>query len=326
MCFISAGLIFYSNNSSCYAQKANDAIGTDISESNLYPENSPLYFGNPSDAVFDIQSDDNFLMERPKFTLSYNNSKLIPNWVAWHLCTKDLGDSDRSNKFRADSDLPNEWYAVTKNDYKFTIYGFDRGHLCPSADRTANAEDNSITFLMTNMVPQAPDNNRIVWVALEKYERELAVQGYELYIFAGPLGEGGTGDKGFFTSIPISSSAAGKKAATGTNSGAAMHSDAAATGSAAGKSNPKISVPAFTWKIILAIPEGENDLARVDENSIIIAACIPNENGCGKNKTWQDYICTVDYLEEVCGYNFFELLDDNIEDYLESKLWENEND
>lgn len=321
MCFISAGLIFYGNNFSCYAQKDNDAVtaGANVSESNLYPEDSPLYFGNPSDAVFDIQSGENFLMERPQFTLSYNNSKLIPNWVAWHLCKKDLGDSDRSNKFRADSDLPNEWYAVTKNDYKFTIYGFDRGHLCPSADRTANAEDNSITFLMTNMVPQAPDNNRIVWVALEKYERELAAQGYELYIFAGPLGEGGTGDKGFFTSIPI---AAGTNSKAATNSKTAMHSDAAATGSAAGESNPEISVPAFTWKIILAIPEGENDFERIDKNATVIAVCIPNENGCGKNKTWQDYICNVDYLEEACGYDFFELLDDEIESYLESNRWE----
>lgn len=298
LCFLSTGLNFYGT---LFAEESAQSLNSSADFDLRHEENSPLYFGNPSDALNYVGFyDDNYLMEKPQFSLSYNSAKLIPNWVAWHLCKDDLGNSDRSNKFRADTELPEEWYAVGKNDYKYTMYGFDRGHLCPSADRTANAEDNSVTFLMTNMVPQAPDNNRIVWVALEKYERILAEEGYELYIFAGPLGKGGTGDKGFFTEIPVAT-----------------------------KNSPKqisITVPSYTWKIILAIPEGENDLSRVDENSIIIAACIPNENGCGKNKTWQDYICTVDYLEEVCGYNFFELLDDNIEDYLESKLWENEND
>lgn len=308
LCFLSAGLNFYGT---LFAEESAQSLNSSADFDLRHEENSPLYFGNPSDALNYVGFyDDNYLMEKPQFSLSYNSAKLIPNWVAWHLCKDDLGNSDRSNKFRADTELPEEWYAVGKNDYKYTMYGFDRGHLCPSADRTSNAEDNSVTFLMTNMVPQAPDNNRIVWVALEKYERELTNQGYELYIFAGPLGEGGTGDKGFFTKIPVNIN----------NSSNVKNYDAATTDSAG--NILEISIPAFTWKIILAIPEGENDLHRIDENSIIIAACIPNKNGCGKNKTWQDYICTVDYLEEACGYNFFELLDDDIENYLESKIWE----
>ncbi|BDC94096.1 endonuclease G [Treponema bryantii] len=260
-----------------------------------YSENSPLYFGNPSDSMPSIESDKNYLMERPQFTLSYNTSTLNPNWVAWHLCRDDLGDADRADTFRPDKELPSEWYAVRKQDYKFPAYGFDRGHLCPSADRTANTEDNSMTFLMTNMVPQSPDNNRIVWVALEKYERELVLQGKEVYIFAGPLGAGGTGDKGYFEAIPVT-----KKDGT----------------------ELSITVPAFTWKVLLILDEGEEDLSRVSADTQIIAVCVPNEKGCGKNGSWQQYLCSVDYIEENTGYDFFELLDDELESVLESQVME----
>ena len=62
----------------------------------------------------------------------------------------------------------------------------------PKRDRTRNAEDNSATFLMTNMIPQAPQNNREAWRELEEYSRELVSQGKELYIVAGGTGSKGT--------------------------------------------------------------------------------------------------------------------------------------
>ena len=270
-----------------------------------HAENTPLYWGNPSDASDNLDSEDelklefvsqNYLIEKPQFTISYNNETLNPNWVAWHLCSADLGEADRADNFRPDTELPEGWYAVRKNDYKFTYYGFDRGHLCPSADRTATSQDNSMTFLMTNMVPQSPDNNRIVWVALEKYERELVLAGKEAYIFAGPFGRGGTGDKGYFEEISV-------KAKDGRELA--------------------ITVPAYTWKILLILPEGEEDFSRLVERADeleVIAVCVPNQKGCGKNGSWQQYVCSVDYIEEVTGYDFFELLPDDIEEEIESKV------
>ena len=259
-------------------------------------ENSPLYFGNPSDALARLEADQNYLMEKSQFTLSYNSSTLNPNWVVWHLCSSDIGEAGRADSFRPDTQLPENWYAVRKNDYKFTVYGFDRGHICPSADRTASAEDNSMTFLMTNMVPQSPDNNRIVWVALEKYERELVLEGKEAYIFAGPLGRGASGDKGYFEEIPV-------KAKDG--------------------SELAITVPAYTWKIIVCLSEGEEDFNRIVEGAgdlEVIAVCVPNEDGCGKNGSWQQYVCSIDYIEEMTGYDFLELLPDELEEEIENRV------
>ena len=278
---------------------ASNATGTTGSNPALdqgHAENSPLFWGNPSDSIADTAASKNYLMEKPQFTICYNSETLNPNWVAWHLAASDLGEADRADPFRPDSELPTGWYAVRKNDYKFTYYGFDRGHICPSADRTATTEDNSMTFLMTNMVPQAPDNNRIVWVALEKFEREQVLQGKEAYIFAGPYGKGGSGDKGYFEEIPIS-----------LKDGTEL----------------SIVVPSHTWKIILFMPEGENDFERATRSgqTEILAVNVPNEKGCGKNGSWQQYLCSVNYIEEITGYDFFELLPDDVEEEIESSVF-----
>ena len=146
-----------------------------------------LKFGNPNNAN---QSDsNNFLMVNPYFALSYNRQRGTANWVAWTISPSDLGDFQRQNDFRPDDRLPKGWARITTGDY--TGSGFDRGHLCPSADRTSSAEANSATFLMTNIAPQTGDLNRGVWERLESYSRDLVKQGNELYVIAGLYGEKG---------------------------------------------------------------------------------------------------------------------------------------
>ena len=54
---------------------------------------------------------------------------------------------------------------------------------------------NQATFLMSNMVAQAPDNNQGPWANLEGYLRTL-LPGQDLYIVSGPHGIGGTGSNG----------------------------------------------------------------------------------------------------------------------------------
>jgi endonuclease G, mitochondrial len=146
-----------------------------------------LTLGNPSNAD---THPNNYLMIKPQYALSYNNSKGIPNWVSWQLNQSWLGSVDRRNDFRPDSTLPAGWYQVRPSDY--TGGGYDRGHITPSGDRTRTPEDNSATFLMTNMIPQAPKNNQEVWRELEEYSRELIKQRQELYIIAGGAGSKGT--------------------------------------------------------------------------------------------------------------------------------------
>ncbi len=146
-----------------------------------------LLLGNPSGATASVTTPDNYLLVKPQYVVSYNNSKGTPNWVSWQLDKSWLGTTDRQNNFRPDDTLPNGWVRITPSAY--TGSGYDKGHVVPSADRTKSVEDNASTFLMTNMVPQTPDNNRRTWEGLEQYSRELVTKkGKELYIIAGPLG------------------------------------------------------------------------------------------------------------------------------------------
>lgn len=138
-----------------------------------------LALGIPTDAD---PSDDHLLDERA-YVVSYSPIKHVPNWVAWRLDRSNLGHVKRKNDFRPDPSLPFEFYHVTESDYLHS--GFDRGHMCPSADREDTGEDNSLTFLFTNMQPQLHELNAGPWERLEEYERRRAEQGDVLYIVAG---------------------------------------------------------------------------------------------------------------------------------------------
>ena len=90
--------------------------------------------------------------------------------------------------------MPPDWYRVQSFD--FTGSGFDRGHMVPNADRDKETSIpiNQATFLMTNMLAQAPDNNQGPWAALENYLRTL-LPAEEIYIVAGGAGAGGIGQQ-----------------------------------------------------------------------------------------------------------------------------------
>jgi endonuclease G, mitochondrial len=168
---------------------------------NLFPTNTNvgnhLLLGNPSQATNNPSNANNYLMERPQYILSYNRERGTANWVSWQLNKSWLGSIDRQDDFRADDDLPQGWDKITPKDYSNS--GYDRGHLAPSADRTNSVANNSATFLMTNIIPQAPDNNRGPWSELEQYSRSLVDQGKELYIIAGGSGKKGSIAKGQMT-------------------------------------------------------------------------------------------------------------------------------
>ena len=150
-----------------------------------------LALGNPSNAGKDPN---NYLLTRKQYTLSYNNTKHIPNWVSWKLTAADIGSVPRRNNFDMDNTLPAGWYQVKSSDYSGS--GYDRGHMCPAADRSARVEDNTATFVLSNIIPQARDNNQGPWADLENYTRDQVKQGKEAYIVSGGYGQKGVLAKG----------------------------------------------------------------------------------------------------------------------------------
>jgi len=244
---------------------------------------SHLLLGNPSGAVTSTVTPNNYLMVKDQYILSYNDSRKTSNWVSWHLSGAWLGNVPRQDDFRADPTLPAGWIRVTSTDY--TNSGFDRGHMCPSADRTASIADNSATFLMTNIIPQAPNNNQITWVQIENYCRALVNQGNELYIITGPWGQGGTGSAGSSNTI----------------------------------SSKNIVVPSHIWKVIVVLPLGSNDLGRISNSTRIIAVWTPNTQ-TASNQAWSTYRTSVDFIESQTGFDFLSNVSASIQSVIEASV------
>ena len=148
-----------------------------------------MQLGNPSGATSDTTNHAHYLIQRDQFAMDYNDTTHEPNWVSWDLTSDDVGGSGRSN-FIVDTNLPGGFYQVLTTDYSGS--GYDRGHMCPSADRTVTTTDNQAVFVMSNMIPQAPDNNQGVWASFENYCRSLASAGNEILITSGPSGFAGS--------------------------------------------------------------------------------------------------------------------------------------
>ena len=99
---------------------------------------------------------------------------------------KDMNEVQRLNNFRPDFRVPKRFRADL-SDYLDS--GYDRGHLVSSANQIDENIQNSETFLLSNMSPQAPLFNRNKWRELEAAVRDLDAKKavLETYVITGPI-------------------------------------------------------------------------------------------------------------------------------------------
>jgi endonuclease G len=233
-----------------------------------------LALGLPTDA----DPSDDLILDHEVFVVSYNVRRAAPNWAAWRLVADDLGTAHRMNNFHVDALLPADWYHVGPLDYRGS--GYDRGHLCPSGDRTSSASANATTFVMTNMLPQVRALNVGPWERLETYERELAGrQGKQVFIVAGGL-FGGTDSQ-----VVI---------------------------------GPGIAVPRATFKVLVVLERGQG-AADVSIATTVYAVIMPNAASVS-GTTWQQYLVSVDEVERESGYNFLSRVAEGIQQVIEARL------
>src|SRR4051812_35036567 len=207
-----------------------------------------MQLGNPSGAAADTNDHNHYLIQRTVEAIDFSDSLGEPNWASWDLTASDVGSSGRSPSFYTDNTLPGNFYHVTTSDY--TSSGYDRGHMCPSDDRTDNTNDNKLVFYMSNIAPQTPDNNQGPWANLETYTRTLAQAGDEILIICGPS---------VFSGSRIQPSG-------------------------------KVSIPSYTWKIIVDVPPGAGTaLSRITASTRVITVKMPNVSGI-RTTPWTNYI------------------------------------
>jgi endonuclease G len=224
-------------------------------------ERSPhVALGVPRDA--DPSND--LVLDKGQFVLSYDGARSETNWAAWRLRASDLGHLKRSDRFYADELLPSGVHRVQPQDYAKS--GFDRGHLCPSGDRTASQDANVATFVMTNIQPQTHDLNTGPWEALKAWSRDqVRDKKKELYIVAGGVFSGSTQ----------------KVSAHG---------------------GPGVPVPTKSFKVIIELDTGQGP-ADVRADTIALAVLVPNQHGI-KARPWTDYVVPISQVERETGYDF----------------------
>ena len=235
------------------------------------------------------------LISRDQYLLSINKNKRLINWAAWKIEASDLGHVGRSNNFAVDPDLESylnqtSEHAVSPADYQGSC--FDRGHQCPSADRDDSIENNQMTFLMSNMIPQTAYLNRVIWEHLEAYTRDLILtQGKKVYIVAGPIFDQDFGTIGLNKDIPI---------------------------------------PSKDFKVVVILDKNQT-ISDINQNTQIISVIMPNLLRSGKkplddrtelcsNKNlspattassgsndWQQYKTTLAEVERISGFKILNL-------------------
>jgi len=238
-----------------------------------------MALGNPDGAKADPGSRQHYLIQRPEYALSYNDDFRFPNWVGWHLSRQDIGDIERG-QFKPDQTLPDGFTIVTPADYNRS--GYDRGHNCPSKDRTRTRKDNDSVFLMTNMTPQAHGLNAGPWEKLESYARDLAIQEKDdLFIYCG-------------------------------------HGFTAPKHRSIGKA--QVAVPDFGWKIVVVVPPGAGPaVRRITATTRVIAVRMPNINTISR-KDWREYRVSVADIEQATGFRFFDALPASIAAQLKNRV------
>ena len=237
-----------------------------------------MQLGNPSGATADPTNHDHYLIQRPVEAIDYSDNLGQPNWASWDVTVADIGSSGRSDAWAVDTNLPPGFYQVPISP--FSGSGYDRGHMCPSADRTDTVANNELVFIMSNIIPQASLQNQNIWANFENYCRQtLLPGGKELLIMCGPS---------LFTSSKLDSN--------------------------------HVTVAGYTWKIVVAVPGGAGTATnRISPTTQVVALRIPNTDAVAFD-AWQNYRTNVVAIEADTGFSFLTALPPNLATVLRNKV------
>ncbi|TVR78264.1 MAG: DNA/RNA non-specific endonuclease [Chitinophagaceae bacterium] len=128
----------------------------------------------------------------------FSEEHSLAKWVV-HILTGDIAEGrvGRSNDFRADPKISNTgvqedyFLMFERNDgsIRYDGFGYDRGHLAPSADFRWSAKALSESYYYSNITPQTPEFNREKWTEIESFLRDYVTNNpeNELYIVTAPV-------------------------------------------------------------------------------------------------------------------------------------------
>lgn len=214
------------------------------------------------------------------YTLSFDLGNKIANWVAYPLTKDYLGSAKRQDDFRVDPSFP------ASSQMNAGVYGYDRGHQLPSADRTGNMELNSQTFYYSNMTPQLAGFNQKIWADMESKVRSYAGSCDTLYVVTGAVLK----TVGGIESVSYTSDRSGIQ---------------------------KIAVPNYYYKVLVSVKSSGGSTTYKG-----IGFWFEHKENSGKVNS--SYACSIDEVERKTGIDFFAGLPKEVESVVEASYKPNE--
>ena len=260
---------------------------------NVFFKSTYLLFGNPSDARSNPTTyKNNYLLEKPQYTLSYNDSPRETNWVSYQLNKSWFGSSITEPRFSSDTLLP--FSELIEDESYGSQKDFNRGHLVAAADRKRGIKDFYSTFFLSNILPQERIFNKGTWSSLESHLKNHAQQGKEVYII--------TGGRGSLDEDPVL--------------GDLIKDDPVVKAG--------VNIPSHFWKVALVLEKPGLVPSKVTDaigGGIVdlIAVDIPNdptEPGLD-SENWEKWKISVKELQQVTGFDFLDSLENSVEKRIE---------
>ncbi|KAL7521311.1 hypothetical protein ACHAWX_005985 [Stephanocyclus meneghinianus] len=131
----------------------------------------------------------------PRLLIAFDTRTKNPAFVMERLTSESFLDNsattvkaNRKNKrFHEEQSLA-PYHRSRNQNYRNS--GYDRGHLAPAADFAASEREMGDTFCLTNVSPQCARLNRGMWLRLEDFVRNVAMENRnesDTWVITGPL-------------------------------------------------------------------------------------------------------------------------------------------
>ncbi len=220
------------------------------------------------------------------FTVSYNHSTLIPDWVAYELTADELqvSYSSKSSNFSRDPNL--KGLQASREDYAHS--GWDKGHMAPKADLRWSEQSYWQSHYFTNVCPQDHNLNGGEWNRLEQAVRRWAKNYGRVWIVCGPL-----------FNPSRSHNTIGRA---------------------------RVHIPdAFFKALLIPVGNSYASIAYIMPNGTRSTYTMPPTAASSQprpNVLMPKYALSVDELEKLLNFDLFSALDDNIENTVEASTSE----
>lgn len=176
---------------SCFLCRQNGTESTmpkssPLTEDTIRPERIKTY---STTLLFDFYptSSTGAIVHRDGYSFSYSEKFEQSEWVAYELTVADFSNRDFKRPYFVQDPKVKTQSADWRN-YKKS--GYDKGHLCPAADRKSSYQAYAETFFTSNVTPQRHDFNDGVWNRLEQKTRYWTKKYNGLYVVTGGVLKG----------------------------------------------------------------------------------------------------------------------------------------